>query len=126
MIKDLKVYESKTYSEDISIKEMAKEMIKNSGNRLFFIIKDSVLVGVVTHFDIVKAVSEDMDLSMPIKTIMSKPEVVKTTDEEEFAYIIMKKYNIDTCPVVNEKGIFKGYVRFMDIYKAIFEKIRGE
>ena len=126
MIKDLKIYEAKTYSEDISIKEMAKEMIKNSANRLFFITKEGVLIGVVTHFDIVKAVSEDVDLSMPIKTIMNKPEAVKESDEEEFAYLIMKKYNIDTCPVIDEKGVFKGYVRFMEVYKAIFEKFRGE
>ncbi len=113
---ELATKEVVTTSYDISIKEAADIMAKNSISSLILIDQDGVPVGIVTDRDLRdKVVARGRDVSDKIKNIMSV-SLIKT-DARDYCFealLKMIRYNIHHLLVVDE-GKLKGIVTNHDL-----------
>jgi L-aspartate semialdehyde sulfurtransferase len=87
--------------EDEEIRTAAKKLLKGETNHLPVINSDNVLVGIVTTFDISKAVANPGKAHL-VKDIM-KTKVITTTPDEAVDIAVQKleKNNISALPVVD-------------------------
>ena len=117
--KVLEIMDTQVFSigEDEEITSAAKKLLKGETNHLPVINGKKVLVGIVTTFDISKAVANPGKAHL-VKDIMKK-KVVTTTPEEAVDIAVQKleKYNISALPVVDAQLHVIGILTAMNLGK---------
>jgi len=98
-VKDLKRTAVICY-DDCDLKTVAEKIIKENMNHIIITNRERVLKGIVTSFDVTKAIAED---KTDINKIITK-KVITTTDNEpiEVAARKMKVNDISALPVIDE------------------------
>lgn len=99
LVGDVMTNEVAKIGEESSIDEAARLMLENKVTHLPVVKENNKLIGIVTAWDISKAVAlkcSKLDEIMTKGVIISKPE-----DQIEIAAEKMKKYNISSLPVVD-------------------------
>jgi uncharacterized protein (DUF39 family) len=105
--------------EDEEITTAAKKLLKGETNHLPVINGKKVLVGIVTTFDISKAVANPGKAHL-VKDIM-KTKVITTTPDEVVDIAIQKleKHNISALPVIDNESHVIGILTAMNLGKLI-------
>ncbi len=95
-------------SEDSSIDEAAKMMLEEKVTHLPVVAEDDKLIGIVTAWDISKAVALKCS---KLDEIMTKEVIITMPDNQiELAAEKMKEYNISSLPVVDDGGRVIGII----------------
>jgi CBS domain-containing protein len=103
--------------EDEEIRTAAKKLLKGETNHLPVINGDNVLVGIVTTFDISKAVANPGKAHL-VKDIMRKKVITTTPDEAvDIAVQKLEKNNISALPVVDGGNHVIALLTAMDLGK---------
>lgn len=104
-------------TEDEDIKVAAKRLLKDETNHLPVLGGNGTLVGIITTYDISKAVVTDGRLRQ-VKDIMTK-QVVKTTPDEpvDIAAQKLERNNISALPVVDTDNRVVGILSAIDLGK---------
>ena len=103
--------------EDEEIRTAAKKLLKGETNHLPVINGDNVLVGIVTTFDISKAVANPGKAHL-VKDIMRKKVITTTPDEAvDIAVQKLEKNNISALPVVDSGNHVIALLTAMDLGK---------
>ena len=105
--------------EDEEITTAAKKLLKGETNHLPVINGKKVLVGIVTTFDISKAVANPGKAQL-VKDIM-KTKVITTTPDEAVDIAIQKleKHNISALPVIDKESHVVGILTAMNLGKLV-------
>lgn len=106
-VKDLKRNAVICY-EDCDIKTVAEKIITQNMNHIVITDQEKYLKGIVTSFDVTKAIAEN---KTNLKEILTK-KVITTTDNEpiELAARKMKKNDISALPVIDENNKVVGII----------------
>ncbi|MGQ4875749.1 MAG: homocysteine biosynthesis protein [Promethearchaeia archaeon] len=98
-VKDLKKKAEICY-DDCDIKIVAEKIIRNNVNHIIITDRNGILKGIVTSFDITKAIAEDKN---ELKDIITK-RVITASDNDpiDVAARKMKANNISALPVIDE------------------------
>jgi len=108
--------------EDESLEEVAERMIKNAVNHIVIVDDEDYLKGIVTSWDVTKAVAEKR---RRLKEVIVRNVVTAyPTDTVEEAARRMKKYDISALPVVNMEKKVLGIVTAEDIAKLWGARMR--
>jgi CBS domain-containing protein len=103
--------------EDEEIRTAAKKLLKGETNHLPVINGDNVLVGIVTTFDISKAVANPGKAHL-VKDIMRKKVITTAPDEAvDIAVQKLEKNNISALPVVDSGNHVIALLTAMDLGK---------
>lgn len=104
-------------TEDEEIRVAAKRLLKDETNHLPVLDGDGMLVGIITTYDVSKAVVTDGRLRQ-VKDIMSR-KVIKTTPDEpvDIAVQKLKRNNISALPVVDTTNRVVGILSAIDLGK---------
>jgi CBS domain-containing protein len=111
-VKDLKQDAVICY-HDCDIEVVAEKIIEQNINHIVITDRDNHLKGIVTSFDITKAVAKN---DKKLKDIITK-KVITTSDNEpvEVAARKMKKHNISALPVIDDKNYVQGIISSEDL-----------
>ncbi|WOF15885.1 CBS domain-containing protein [Methanoplanus sp. FWC-SCC4] len=103
--------------DDEDIKTAAKKLLRDETNHLPVLNNEGKVVGIVTTYDISKAVVKD-GTDYNVSDIMSK-NVVTTTPSEavDIAAMKLERNNISALPVVDKKGQLAGLLTAIDLGK---------
>ena len=106
-VKDLKKDAEICY-EDCDIKIVAEKIIKKNVNHIIITDKENNLKGIVTSFDITKAIAEDKH---DLTSIITK-HVITTYDDEPISNAArkMKQHNISALPVIDDNKKVTGII----------------
>ena len=106
-VKDLKKKAEICY-EDCDIKEVARKIITENINHIVITDKNSILKGIVTSFDVTKAIAED---KKDLGDIITK-RVFTTFDDEPLSNASrkMKQNKISALPVIDENKKVTGII----------------
>lgn len=106
-----------TIGEDEPIRDAAAKLLKGETNHLPVVNGNGVLVGIVTTYDIAKAVVNPGKGNF-VRDIM-KRKVITTSPEESVDIAIRKleKYNISALPVIDREIHVVGILTAMDLGK---------
>jgi uncharacterized protein (DUF39 family)/CBS domain-containing protein len=106
-VKDLKK-KAETCYDDCDLKVVAERIVKNNVNHIVIIDRESVLRGIVTSFDITKAIANDKHQLDEIITT----RVITTSDNDpiDVAARKMKSNEISALPVVNDQKKVVGII----------------
>ncbi len=109
--------EAYTISPETTIEEAARIMIDKGINHLP-VVEDGKLVGIITSWDIAKAVARNRKGA--VKSIMTRNVIYTYPDEPvEVAARKMEQNNISALPVVDSKKRVLGIVTSEDLSKLI-------
>ena len=102
-VKDLKKKAEICY-DDCDIKVIAEKIVKNNVNHIVIIDRENTLKGIVTSFDITKAIAED---KQDLYEIITKRVITALDDDPvDVAARRMKANEISALPVVdNQKKV---------------------
>jgi CBS domain-containing protein len=105
--------------EDEEITTAAKKLLKGETNHLPVLNGKKMLVGIVTTFDISKAVANPGKAHL-VKDIM-KTKVITTTPDEAVDIAIQKleKHNISALPVIDKESHVIGILTAMNLGKLV-------
>jgi CBS domain-containing protein len=94
--------------EECDLKTIAKEIVEQNMNHIIITNKERKIKGIVTSFDVTKAIAED---KTEIKKIITK-NVITTTDNEiiQVAARKMKVNDISALPVIDENNKVVGII----------------
>jgi len=107
-----------TISPDLSIQEASKIIIEKSVNHLPVVDKDGVLIGIITSWDIAKAVA--IGKLEKVIDVMTRNVITTHPDEPiEIAARKMEQYDISALPVVDAKRRVLGLVTSEDLSKLL-------
>ena len=106
-VKDLKK-EAEICYEDCDIKIVAEKIIRKNINHIVITDRDNVLKGIVTSFDITKAIAEDKHI---LNDIITK-RVFTTQDNEPISNAArkMKINKISALPVIDDNKKVVGLI----------------
>ncbi|MCS7118869.1 MAG: homocysteine biosynthesis protein [Archaeoglobaceae archaeon] len=106
-----------TINEDLSIEDAAMLMIQKNVNHLPVVDKEKVLKGIVTSWDIAKAITVG---ARRVEEVMTR-DVVTVFPDEPIAIAISKleKYDISALPVIDNKKRVLGIVTSETISKML-------
>ncbi len=115
-VKDVMVRDVITAKESDSIEKVAKVMIEREINHLPVVDDQNKLVGIVTSWDISKAVAQGLDT---LDKIMTRNVITATEDEplEEVAKKL-SKFNISGLPVVDKEKRVIGIITSSDLSRV--------
>ena len=104
-------------AEDEDIRAAAKRLLRGETNHLPILNDDGVLVGIITTYDVSKAVVTDGRLRQ-VKDIMTR-QVIKTTPDEpvDIAARKLEQNNISALPVVDATNRVVGILSAIDLGK---------
>ena len=106
-----------TCKEEEKIKTVAQRIIKHSVNHIVVVDNQEQLRGIVTSWDITKAVAEGKE---KLADIIIKKVVITTPDEPiEAASRKMAQHNISALPVINRDKKVLGIITSEDISKLV-------
>ena len=107
-----------TVKPDTSVEDVAKIIIRNNVNHLPVVDDEGRLVGIVTSWDVAKAVA--MGRMGKVKDVMTRKVITALPDEPvESAARKMERYNISALPVVDSKMRVLGLVTSEDLSKLL-------
>jgi uncharacterized protein (DUF39 family)/CBS domain-containing protein len=103
--------------EDESIKTAAKTLLKGDTNHLPVVNREGTLVGIVTTYDVSKAVVKE-EKNQKVKDVMTT-RVIKTAPDEhvDVAAQKLERYNISALPVVDDQNKMVGLLTAIDLGK---------
>jgi CBS domain-containing protein len=106
-VKDLKK-EAEICYDDCDIRVVAEKIIKENINHIVITDKENTLKGIVTSFDITKAIAKD---KKELKEIITK-KVITTNDNEPISNAArkMKVNNISALPVIDDDDKVVGII----------------
>ncbi len=104
-------------TEDEEIRVAAKRLLKDETNHLPVLDGNGTLVGIITTYDVSKAVVTDGRLRQ-VKDIMTR-KVIKTTPDEpvDIAAQKLERNNISALPVVDTTNRVVGILSAIDLGK---------
>lgn len=104
-------------TEDEDIRAAAKRLLRGETNHLPVLAGDGTLVGIITTYDVSKAVVTDGRLRQ-VKDIMTR-QVIKTTPDEpvDIAARKLEQNNISALPVVDATNRVVGILSAIDLGK---------
>lgn len=106
-----------TVSETEEITAAAKKLLKGEANHLPVVNENGVLVGIITTFDISKAVANPGKAHF-VKDIMKKKVITATPDESvDIAIQKLEQNNISALPVVDPQNHVIAILTAMDLGK---------
>ena len=108
LVVDVMTLNAATVTEDSSIEEAAELMLDEKVTHLPVVSEEGKMLGIVTAWDISKAVAlkyDKLDEIMTRDVITALPQ-----DPIESAAIKMRKHNISSLPVVNDQGRVLGLI----------------
>ncbi|MBW9220831.1 CBS domain-containing protein [Methanothermococcus sp. SCGC AD-155-M21] len=102
---------------DISITEASKILIEKNINHLPIVDNNHKLVGILTSWDIARAVAQNIKSIFEIMT----RQVISTTLDEPIDVVArkMSKYNISGVPVIDKNGKIIGMITAEDLSKLL-------
>ncbi|WP_421078146.1 homocysteine biosynthesis protein [Methanothermococcus sp. Ax23] len=102
---------------DITIDEASKILIENDINHLPIVDENNILIGILTSWDIARAVAQN---KKSISEIMTRHIISSTVDEPiDVVARKMSRNNISGVPVVDKNGKVLGVVTAEDLSKLI-------
>ncbi len=108
LVQDVMAYEVASIKEDATLEEAAKLMMDCRITHIPVVSSENNLIGIVTAWDISKAVALKID---NLDQIMTRNVIVSRLDESiEKAAEKMKKHNISSLPVVDREQKIKGLI----------------
>ena len=108
LVQDVMAYEVASIKEDATLEEAAKLMMDCRITHIPVVSSENTLIGIVTAWDISKAVALKID---NLDQIMTRNVIISRLDESiEKAAEKMKKHNISSLPVVDHKQKIKGLI----------------
>ncbi|MDD1673361.1 MAG: homocysteine biosynthesis protein [Methanomicrobiales archaeon] len=104
-------------SEDESIKTAARKLLRGDTNHLPVLDREGTVVGIVTTYDVSKAVVKE-EKNQKVKDVMTI-KVIKTVPDEhvDVAAQKLERYNISALPVVDERNHMVGMLTAIDLGK---------
>lgn len=102
-VKDIIIDESYTISEVI-------KKIDKTAKRILLVERDEKLVGVITDGDIRRFILKNGDLRENCKDIINRNPVTIKSEDRDKALKIMKKYSINSVPVVDKNKKIKSVI----------------
>jgi len=108
LVVDVMTRDAATIKENSSIEEAANLMLEKKVTHLPVVSEDNKILGIVTAWDISKAVAKNyhkLDEIMTREVITALPR-----DPIELTAKRMRKYNISSLPVVDDRGVVMGIV----------------
>ncbi|WP_457548449.1 homocysteine biosynthesis protein [Archaeoglobus sp.] len=107
-----------TVKPDTNVEDVAKIIIQNNVNHLPVVDEEGKIVGIVTSWDVAKAVA--MGKIGKVKDVMTRKVITALPDEPiESAARKMEKHNISALPVVDSKMRVLGLVTSEDLSKLL-------
>jgi len=107
-----------TISPDASIEDASKIIIQKNVNHLPVVDENGVLVGIVTSWDVAKAVA--MGKMGKVRDVMTRRVITAFPDEPiENSARKMEKHNISALPVIDSKRRVVGLVTSEDLSKLL-------
>lgn len=88
-------------NKDTSIRE-AIEKLDKTAKKILIVVENNKLIGVVTDGDIRRWILKSGDLSSSVNRIMNVNPIYLNKADKDKANDIMKKYGIESIPLVNE------------------------
>ncbi len=108
LVKDVMSHMVAKIRKNISIEEAAKSMIRDRITHIPVVNMEDKLIGIVTAWDISKAVALKYD---KLEDIMTKDVIMAFPDDSiESSAQKMRKYNISSLPVVDDTGRVIGII----------------
>lgn len=108
LVQDVMAYEVASIQENATLEEAAKLMMDCRVTHIPVVSSENTLIGIVTAWDISKAVALKIN---SLEKIMTRAVVVSKLDETiEKAAEKMKKHNISSLPVVDNEQKIKGLI----------------
>jgi CBS domain-containing protein len=105
--------------EDEDIRTAARTLLKGESNHLPVLNREGELVGIVTTYDISKAVVNPGKASH-VKDIMKKKVVTTTPDEPvDIAVQKLERHNISALPVIDRENHVLALLTAMDLSKLV-------
>jgi CBS domain-containing protein len=103
--------------EDESIRTAAKTLLKGDTNHLPVVNQEGTLVGIVTTYDVSKAVVKE-ERNQKVRDVMTT-KVIKTAPDEhvDVAAQKLERYNISALPVVDNQNKMIGLLTAIDLGK---------
>jgi uncharacterized protein (DUF39 family)/CBS domain-containing protein len=110
--------------EDESIRTAAKTLLKGDTNHLPVINREGMLVGIVTTYDVSKAVVKE-DKNQKVRDVMTT-KVIKTAPDEhvDVAAQKLERHNISALPVVDDQNHMVGLLTAIDLGKLFGKRWR--
>jgi len=124
LVREIMDYETVTITEDDGITTAAKKLLRGATNHLTVLDRDGRLTGIVTTYDVTKAVGGREGIRY-VKEIMTR-QVITTYPQEavDVAARKLKRHNISALPVVDSEGKVAGMLRAIDLGKLIGRRER--
>jgi len=121
-VKDIMDWTVISISVDESIRTAAKKLLKGEADHLPVLDKDGILVGIVTTYDVSKAVVKESG-NQVVKDIMTT-KVIKTTANEhiDVAARKLERFNISALPVVDANNKVIGMLTAIDLGKLFAKR----
>lgn len=106
-----------TCSEDEDLKAVASKLIENSINHIVVTSSDGKLTGIVTSWDVTKAVAQGIN---DLRKVITRKVITALPDETvEVASRRMAQHGISALPIVDSNGRVLGIVTSEDIAKLL-------
>ncbi|HIP15655.1 MAG TPA: CBS domain-containing protein, partial [Methanothermococcus okinawensis] len=103
--------------QNISIEEAARILTEKNINHLPIVDEEGRLIGIVTSWDIARAVAQNIN---SICEIMTKHVISSTLDEPiDVVARKMSRYDISGVPVIDKSGKVVGVVTAEDLSKLL-------
>ena len=119
-VRDVMFTNVTTIKQGSKIEEAAKRIIEGEFTHLPVVSEDEKLVGIVTAWDISKAVASN---NKTLDEIMTKKVITSDIDEPiEISATKVEKYNISALPVIDKEGKVVGILTSDDITKLVAER----
>jgi len=116
-VKDIMNTSGPSISEDESIRTAARTLLKGDTNHLPVLNNEGTLVGIVTTYDISKAVVKE-EKNQKVKDVMTTKVITTVPDEHvDVAAQKLERYNISALPVVDERNRMVGLLTAIDLGK---------
>lgn len=116
-----------TIKKDFTIKQAMKKVVEEASTNdnftiIYVVHDDETLYGTVELKDLIKARASD-NLEDIIKK--SYPSIIDITNVSD-ALILVKDYEIDSIPIVNEKNVLLGVVTTNDLLEVIDDELSDD
>lgn len=123
-VRDIMDQNVPSISEDEEIRTAARNLLRGDTNHLPVLDAERRVVGIVTTYDISKAVIRP-SVGDLVRDIMTR-KVITTTPLEavDIAVLKLEKYNISALPVVDDAGHFVGMLTAIDLGKLFGRRWR--
>lgn len=100
--------------ENQSILDAMRQLDKNA-KKILFVHKEGKLKASLTDGDIRRWILKKGDLQMPVKCVANYQPKFLSEEKADLAVRIMKEYEIDAVPILDDKGVIKRVVFSNDI-----------